>query len=81
LETYFNFTAAIITVVKHATILRASGLLPRAALAQAESDYKKSNIGSKAASYFTGPLQQYSIQQFVDFIIGADVCLLLYLLE
>jgi hypothetical protein len=80
LETYFNFAAAIITIVKHATTLRPSGLLPRPALAQAESDYKKLNIGSKAASYFTGPLQQYSVQQIVDFIVGADVCLLLYLL-
>jgi len=74
-NTRHHLIIAIITIVKHATTLRPSGLLPRPALAQAESDYKKLNIGSKAASYFTGPLQQYSVQQIVDFIVGADLSL------
>ena len=72
----FNFAAAIITLLKHATTLRLSGFSRKSALAQAELDYQKSKIGSQVASYFTAPPHQYSIQQFVDFIIGAHVCLL-----
>jgi len=72
-STRHHLVIAIITIVKHATTLCPSGLLPWLALAQAESDYKKSNIGSKAVSYFTEPLEQYSVQQFVDFIVGADL--------
>jgi hypothetical protein len=47
----------------------------KSALAQAELDYQKSNIDSQIAIYFAAPPQQYSIQQFVDFIMGAHVCL------
>jgi hypothetical protein len=67
--------------LKHATTLRASGFSIESALAQAELDYQNSKIGSQVAAYFTAPPQQYSIQQFVDFIMGVRVHLLTCLLS
>jgi hypothetical protein len=75
---YFNFSPAIIMILKHATALFASGSLLESALAQAESDYQKSNIGLQVAQYFTAAPQEYSLQQFVDFIMGAHVGVLLH---
>jgi hypothetical protein len=79
-EANFHFAAAII-FWKHATTLHASGFSFDSALAQAELDYQKSNIGSCVASHFTAPPQQYSVQEFVDFIMCAQVCLFTYLLR
>jgi len=74
----FNFAAAIIIILKHATTLRLSGLLAEPALVQAELDYQKFNIGSKVAQCFTAPPQEYSVSNFVDFIMSVSVCLLLH---
>ncbi|KAI0249737.1 hypothetical protein BJV78DRAFT_1224435 [Lactifluus subvellereus] len=66
-------------ILKHATTLRASGTLLVSALNQAESDYQKSAIGLQVAQYFTAAPQEYSVQDFVDFItrnanfVGGDL--------
>jgi hypothetical protein len=73
LETYFKVAVGIIIIFKHATTLCASGYLSKAALTQAELDFQKSNVDSKVASYFTAPPQEYSSQQFVDFIMDVHV--------
>jgi hypothetical protein len=67
--------------LKHATTLRASGFSSDSALAQADLDYQKLNIGSQVASHFTAPFEQYSVQEFIDFIMDAQVCFLTYLLR
>ena len=74
----FEFAADIIIILKHATTLRLSGIHPKAALAQAELDYQKLNIGSKITQNFTALPQQYSVLNFVDIIMGVSVCLLLH---
>lgn len=79
-KTKFDFAEAIITILKHATTLCASGMLSSSALVQAELDYQNFNINSRAVSYFTAAPQGYSVQSFVDFIMCVNVCLLLYLL-
>jgi hypothetical protein len=73
-----NFAAAIIIILKHATTLRLSRLSVNSALAQAELDYQKLDIGLKIAHHFTAPPQEYSVQNFVDFVMGVSVCLLLH---
>ena len=72
----YDFAAAIILILKHATTLRLSGLYSKLALAQAELDYQKLNIGWRITQNFTAPPQQYSVPDFVDFIMGVSVCLL-----
>jgi len=78
LNAVFNFASAIVIILKHATTLRLSGLSAKPALAQAELDYQKLNIGSKIAPHFTAPPQEYSVSNFIDFIMGVSVCLLLH---
>jgi len=69
----FFLIIAIITLLKHATILCPSGLSSKSALTQAGLDCQKFDIHSKAALYFTAPLHQYSVQQLVDFIMSAHI--------
>jgi len=80
LEASFKVAVGIITIFKHATALCASGYSSKAALTQAELDYQKSNVDSIVASYFPASSQEYSAQEFVDFIMNIHVSLLLYLL-
>jgi hypothetical protein len=73
----FNFATAVIIILKHATTLHPFGFSAQSALAQAELDYQKLNISLKIAQHFTPP-QEYSVQNFVDFIMGVSVSLLLH---
>ena len=73
LNALFNFGAAIIVILKCATTLRPTGLPVQSALSQAMSNYQKFNIGLKIAEHFTAPPRHYSIQDFVDFIMGITV--------
>jgi len=74
----FNFAAAILIILKHATTLRLSELSAKPALVQAESDYQKLTIGLKILQCFSATPQEYSVLNFVDFIMGVSVCLLLH---
>jgi len=73
-NTRHHLVIALITIMKQATTLRPSGLSSQSALAQAESGYQKSNIHSQTALYFPEAPQQYSVQQYVDFIMDAHLC-------
>jgi len=68
----YHLMTAIIIILKHATTLRSSGLSAEPALARAESDSQKLNIGLKIAQHFTAH-QEYSVQDFVDFIMGVSL--------
>jgi hypothetical protein len=73
--TNFNFSTAIIIILKHATTLYASGSSVKSALTQAELDYKTSNMNLNIVQHFTAPPQEYSAQMFVDFVMDTPVCL------
>jgi hypothetical protein len=64
--------------LKHATSLRLLSISSSSALNQAEINFKKLNIGLKIAQHFSAPPEEYSVQNFVDFIMGVSVCLLLH---
>jgi hypothetical protein len=64
--------------LKHATSLRLLSISSPSALDQAEINFKKLNIGLKIAQHFSAPPEEYSVQNFVDFIMGVSVCLLLH---
>jgi hypothetical protein len=72
-----NFAAAVIIILMHATTLLHPGFTVKSALTQAELDFQKLDIGLKIAQHFTAP-QGYSIQDFLDFIMGVSVGLLLH---
>jgi hypothetical protein len=46
------------------------------ALTQAESDYWKTNIASKIEAHFTASYEEYSIEQFIDFLMDTNIGLL-----
>jgi hypothetical protein len=69
----YHLMTAIIIILKHATTLRPSGLSTRSALARAGLGYQELNIGLKIAQHFTAPYQEYSVQDFVDFIMGVSL--------
>lgn len=73
-NTRHHLVIALISIMKQATTLRPSGLSSQSALAQAELGYQKSNIHSQTALYFPEAPQQYSVQQYVDFIMDAQLC-------
>ena len=58
--------------------MRLSGLQIESALEKAEEDYLKLDISWKIVQNFAAPPQQYSVSDFVDFIMGVSVCLLLH---
>jgi hypothetical protein len=69
----YHLMTAIIIILKHATTLRLSSISAQSALARAELDYQKFNIGLKIARHFTAPHPEYSVQDFVDFIMGVSL--------
>ncbi|KAF8260844.1 hypothetical protein EI94DRAFT_1705997 [Lactarius quietus] len=71
--TPFTFGVAIILILKHAASLCLSGLSPRMALTQADSDFRKANMAIKIEEYFTGSYHEYTIKQFVDFLTATDI--------
>ena len=68
-----TFGVAIVLIVKHAASLRLSGISARMALTQAESDFHSANVASKIQEHFTASYQEYSIEQFVDFLKDTDI--------
>ena len=77
LRPHFNSNAAITIIFNHATTLRPAGHSVQSALSQAFSKFHNLNVGCKIAQNFTAPPSNYSIQDFVDFIMGVFVSLLL----
>ncbi|KAF5344985.1 hypothetical protein D9756_011292 [Leucocoprinus leucothites] len=75
--TGYHLMTAIIIVLMYATTLRPSGHSVQDALSQANSVCQEMNIGSKITQHFTTPPQDHSVQDYVDFIMGVMVGLLL----
>ncbi|KAN0129493.1 hypothetical protein V8E53_012675 [Lactarius tabidus] len=68
----FSFSS-IILICKHATILCFSGSTAQLALTQAESNYQKANIASKIEEHFTLSYQEYSMEQFIGFLMNTNI--------
>ena len=71
--TYVTFQVAIILIFKHAAILCLSGILPKLALTQAESNYHQANIASKIQEHFTASYEEYTTKQFIDFLLDTNI--------
>lgn len=74
--TYLTFEVAIILIFKHAANLCLSGISAKLAITQVESDYREANIASKIEEHFTASFQEYSIEQFVSFLMNTSIGLL-----
>ena len=70
---YVTFPLAIILIFKHAAILCLSGISAELALTQAESNYHQANIASKVQQQFTASYEEYSTEQFVDFLMDTNI--------
>ncbi|KAH9023507.1 hypothetical protein EDB84DRAFT_1508673 [Lactarius hengduanensis] len=65
---------AVILILKHATFLRLSNLLPKSALTHAELDYRAGNIDLNIQQYLMASAQVHSVELFADFIMATDIC-------
>ena len=70
--TPLTFEIAIILILKHAASLCLSGTSARTAISQAESNFQNANVGSKIKEHFTGSYEEYTIGQFVHFIVNTN---------
>jgi hypothetical protein len=67
--TPLTFEVAIILILKHAASLCLSGISVRRAITQAESDFQNANVASRIEEHFTGSYEEYTAEQFVQFIV------------
>ena len=70
------FEVAIILIFKHAAALCLSGVSAELALTQAESDFHKVNIVSKIEKHFTASFEEYSVEQFLAFLMDTNIGML-----
>jgi hypothetical protein len=63
---------AVILILKHATVLLISKLLPKSALTHAELGYQEANIDLKIQQYLAASSQECSIEQLASFIMATD---------
>ena len=68
-----TFEIAILLILKHAASLCISDISARVALTQAESDFHSANVISKIEEHFTASYEEYTFEQFVDFLINNDI--------
>lgn len=71
--TYLTLEVAIILILKNAASLCLSGISATSALTQAESAFQKANIMSKIEDHFTASYQEYTLKQFVEFLLNTDI--------
>ena len=70
---YLTFVEAVILILKHATFLLLSGLLPEPAVTQAELDYQKANIDLKIQQHLaSSSTEVQSVEQLTSFIMATD---------
>ena len=65
--------------MKHATLLRTSNLVPKAALTNVDLDYQRQNIDESIQQYLTACALDVSVEQFADFIMGTEIGLFILL--
>jgi hypothetical protein len=73
LRVYLIFMQALIIIMKHATFLRLSNMMPKPALIQAELDFQKANIDLKIQQYLLASSQEHSIELYTRFIMATDI--------
>ncbi len=64
---------AVILILKHATLLRPSNLLPESTLTQAELDYREANIDLKIQQHLTASSQEHTVELFAGFVMATDI--------
>ena len=69
---YLIFVKAVVLILKHATLLRASNL-PQSALTYAELGYQKANIDVAIQQHLMASASEHSAEQFAGFIMGIDI--------
>lgn len=69
----YHLRLAIILILKHAAPLCLSGTSARIAIAQAESDFQNSNVASRIEEQFPGSYEEYSVEEFVHFIVDTNI--------
>ena len=69
---------AVTLILKHATLLRPSNG-PEIVLTTADKDYQRANIDGSIQQYLTTCALDVSVEQFVDFIMGTEIGLLIVL--
>jgi hypothetical protein len=68
---------AVTLILKHATF----SISPMSALANVELNYQKANIDVTIQEYLTACASEQSVEQFVAFIMSADIGLFIFLLS
>lgn len=68
-----TFELAIILIFKHAAALSLSGIPAKLALTQAELNYKEANIESKIGNQFSAPYSEYTVEQFLSFVLNTNI--------
>jgi len=71
----YHLRLAIILIFKQAALLCLSGIPGKLALTQAESDFQKANIVSKIEECFTASYQEYTIEDFVSFLVKTNIAI------
>jgi hypothetical protein len=71
--TLLTFEVAIILILKHAASLCLSGISARRAITQAESDFQSANLASKIEEQFPGSYEEYTVEQFVHFVVDTNI--------
>jgi hypothetical protein len=70
---------AVTLILKHATFLRIS-ISAKSALANAELNYQIANIDVAIQQHLTACASEQSVEQFVGFVMSADIGLFIFLL-
>ena len=50
-----------------------SGISAKLALTQAESNYHQANVASKIQEHFTASYEEYSIEEFISFLMDTNI--------
>ena len=70
--TPLTYEVAIILILKHAASLCLSGSSARTAISQAESNFQNANVASTIEEHFTESYEEYTVEQFVHFIVDTN---------
>ena len=70
--TPLTFEVAIILIPKHAASLCLSGISVQTAISQAESNFQNADVAFKIEEHFTGSYEEYTVEQFVHFIVDTN---------
>jgi len=77
--THLTCLLALILLCKHAASLGLSGLSPKLALTQADSDFQQGNVISTIKQSFPASYEEYTQEQFITFLKDVNIGLFNYI--